>query len=63
MDGGGIDVWRGSLESGLTAAIITVDLLKKDSEIKLLLGCTAEEKTEILNFYNSGAMGAILIER
>lgn len=39
MDGCGIDVWQGSLDADLCDAVIcTVDLLKKDSEIKLLLG-------------------------
>ena len=41
MDGGGIDLWRGSDPAGrLDAIICTVDLMKRDSEIKLLLGCT-----------------------
>lgn len=32
-DGGGIDVWRGSLSQPMCdAAICTIDLLKKDSE-------------------------------
>ena len=45
MDGGGIDVWVGSGERKLDAIVCTVDLLKKDSEIKILIGCTEEEKT------------------
>jgi len=53
MDGGGIDVWRGSgSERKCDAVICTIDLLKRDSEIKILLGCSEEEKEEILNFYN-----------
>ncbi len=65
MDGDGIDLWLGS--TGSTAAdglICTVDLLKRDSEIKLLIGCTAEEKKKILDFHNdSEFMKGILIER
>ena len=65
MDGGGIDVWRGSLPSDEVNAIIcTVDLMKKDSEIKLLIGCTEEEINEIYSFHNSSVfMKGILIQR
>jgi len=46
-------VWRGSL-SGITcdAVICTIDLLKKDSEIKVLINCTEEEKNIIMAFHN-----------
>ena len=65
MDGGGIDVWRGSLPSDEVNAIIcTVDLMKKDSEIKLLIGCTEEEITTVYEFHNdSEFMKGFLIKR
>ena len=65
MDGGGIDVWRGSLPNAECDAIIcTVDLLKRDSEIKLLIGCTEEEKQIAYEFHNrSEFMKGILIRR
>ena len=65
MDGGGIDVWRGSLSSSsVNALICTVDLLKKDSEIKLLIGCTEEEMNIIYDFHNhTEFMKGILISR
>lgn len=65
MDGGGIDVWVGSGNTGLCDAIIcTVDLLKNDSEIKLLLGCTEQEKETALRFHNdSEYMKGIMIRR
>ena len=65
MDGGGIDVWLGSLPVGACDAIIcTVDLLKRDSEIKLLIGCTEEEKQIAYEFHNrSEFMKGILIRR
>jgi len=65
MDGGGIDVWRGSRpEPTLDAMICTVDVLKKDSEIKLLLGCTPEEKKRVYAFCNdSPFMKGLLFER
>ena len=65
MDGHGIDVWHGTEPSGKFDAIIcTVDLLKKDSEIKLLIGCTTEEKGIIMEFHNQGKfMKGLLLER
>ena len=65
MDGGGIDVWRGSLTSNKVDSIIcTVDLMKKDSEIKLLMGCTEEETKIIYEFHNNSEfMKGILIKR
>ena len=65
MDGGGIDVWRGTApEQRLDAVIVTVDLLKRDVEIKLLLGCTKAEATGILRFHNeSPYMKGMLLRR
>ena len=65
MDGGGIDVWRGSLPTQTVDAVIcTVDLIKKDSEIKLLIGCTESETQSIYAFHNGSAfMKGILIRR
>jgi inorganic pyrophosphatase len=65
MDGGGIDLWLGSKQERRTEAIIcTVDKLKGDSEIKLLIGCS-EEEMEIANeFHNeSEYMKGLLIRR
>lgn len=65
MDGSGIDVWVGSATSRKVDAIIcAVDLTKKDSEVKILLGCTPEEKALIYNFHNkSEYMKGLLITR
>ena len=65
MDGEGVDVWLGSAPApDLTAVICTVDLLKGDSEIKLLLGCTPEEAQAVLDFHNrSPFMKGLLIPR
>ena len=65
MDGEGIDVWRGSLPSlQVNAIICTVDLWKKDSEIKILVGCTEEEMQKISQFHNrSELMKGILIKK
>lgn len=57
MDGEGLDVWRGSLPAGeVTALICTIDLVKRDSEIKLLIGCTEDEIQTVYDFHNQSAM-------
>jgi inorganic pyrophosphatase len=63
MDGGGIDVWKGTDCDKIDAIIVTIDLLKKDSEIKILIGCTEDEKEQILICHNNTYMNAILIRR
>ena len=64
MDGGGIDVWMGSGERMVNGIICTIDLQKRDSEIKILLGCTEEEKASIYRVHNkTESMKGILIKR
>jgi inorganic pyrophosphatase len=64
VDGGGLDVWVGTLEGKpLSALVLTVDILKKDAEVKLLLGCTETEQQLILDFHNEGLMRAVKILR
>ena len=64
MDGAGIDVWVGSGEKTIDAIICTVDLMKKDSEIKILVGCTEEEKAIIYATHNETEyMKGVLIRR
>ena len=65
MDGGGLDVWVGSDPAGvLDAVMVTVDLVKRDSEIKLLIGCTEEEKQLVWRQHNnSESMKGMLIRR
>ena len=58
-DGGGIDVWLGSLNrikgkrSGktLTGILCTFDTLKRDAEIKLLIGCNEADIQIIRDFH------------
>ena len=52
MDGGGIDVWVGT------------DLLKRDSEIKILIGCTKEEEEIVFETHNGTEfMKGVLVRR
>jgi inorganic pyrophosphatase len=63
-DGGGIDVWLGSLGSKkIDCFLATVDLHKMDSEIKLIVGCSQSEILTIQNFHKSHKMHSILIQR
>jgi inorganic pyrophosphatase len=49
-DGDGIDVWMGSLDSKtLTGILCTFDKMKRDAEIKLLIGCTKDDIQVIQN--------------
>ena len=64
MDGGGIDVWVGTGGKEVDAVICTVDIVKKDSEIKVLIGCTEEEKETIYKMHNrTSNMKGLLIRR
>ena len=64
-DGGGIDVWRGSEPGPRVAAIIvTIDPVKRDSEIKVLLGCNGADIETALAFHNrTGSMKGMLVRR
>ena len=64
MDGAGIDVWVGSGDKKIDAIMCIVDLMKKDSEIKILIGCTEEEKMEVYRTHNETQyMKGIIIRR
>ena len=64
MDGSGIDVWVGSGDKKIDAVMCIVDLMKRDSEIKILVGCTEEEKLEVYKTHNETPyMKGILIRR
>ncbi len=64
-DGGGIDVWVGTdPERKIDAVMCIVDLIKRDSEIKILIGCTEEEKALVYRTHNeSEFMKGVLIRR
>lgn len=65
MDGPGIDVWVGTAsEKYIDAIMVIVDLIKRDSEIKILISCTEEEKEIICQTHNETPyMKGILIKR
>ena len=53
QDQQGVSIYKGSLNSHqVEAVLVAVDILKKDIEVKLLVGCTEEETRKILRFVN-----------
>ena len=64
-DNSGIDVFKGSLNNrNVNTIMCTVDLLKNDVEIKILIGCTIIEKQKIYDFLNNSQyMRAMIIEK
>ena len=64
-DGGGIDVFIGKGgEKSVVGIVCTVDLLKRDSEVKILLGCSEPEMRQIVDFLNEGdGMHCLLVQR
>jgi len=64
IDGGGVDIWIGSQKSRNVVGILcTADLLKRDTEVKILLGCTEHDIIQITSFLNSNQMRALYIKR
>ena len=62
-DGQGIDVWLGSgPERQTTAIACTIDLWKRDMEIKILLSCTAAEIALIAAFLNQESQHAVVLK-
>ena len=63
-DGDGIDVWLGTAgHRQLTAIACTVDMKKKDAEIKLIIGCTEAEIVIIEKCHSGRYMSCIIIRR
>lgn len=70
-DGAGVDVWVGaaagpaaSQDQPVSAFLLTVDLTKKDAEVKLLIGCSDEETRAIMDLLDSlGSLRCLLVRR
>ncbi|MDG0867210.1 inorganic pyrophosphatase [Candidatus Lucifugimonas marina] len=64
-DGDGIDIWVGTKPDPkrVEGVITTVDLWKRDAEIKILYGTTQEEMAIALETHNTEAQAAKLIPR
>lgn len=63
-DGQGVDVWIGSSGSArVTGVVVTVDLYKRDTEQKVLLGCSLREAKTIADFHNDDRQASLLVWR
>ena len=63
-DGSEVDCWVVSMEGrAVTGVVVTIDLHKRDTEAKVLLGCTPDEMQTVEAFHNRGPMAATLIRR
>ncbi len=63
-DGDELDAWRGSLGSDeVTGIAVTLDPIKGDSEVKVLIGCNDEDKEKIRVAHNRGDMTAMIVDR
>lgn len=64
-DGSEIDVFFGSSSAKkINSIAVSTDILKRDCEVKLLIGCTAEEEQEVMHMLNvTENQKAILIRR
>lgn len=60
-----LDVFKGSLDKmQVQAVVVSADILKKDCEVKLIVGCTEDEIYDILVFLNQTEFQkAILVRR
>jgi len=72
IDGGGIDIWLGTegvpisndaSTKKISALILTVDLHKNDTEVKILLNCSETEIQTVLAFHNDNRMRALLVRK
>ena len=53
MDGEGIDIWIGTgKQREIQGILCTIDLYKRDNEVKILYSCTQEEIDQIDQFTN-----------
>jgi inorganic pyrophosphatase len=63
-DRGGVDIWVGSLgEAKVVGTLCTVDLYKRDTELKILFDCTEDEIQSIIKYINCDLMRGICIKR
>ena len=63
-DNAEVDIWIGSQKpASLNGVVCTLDGLKWDFEIKILLGCTEEEVEQVFRFHNSGSQSGILVKK
>ncbi len=64
IDKGGVDIWVGSRNRNEVVGVLcTVDLLKKDTELKIMYDCSEEEIETVLEFVNHDQMRCFYLKR
>ena len=61
QDGNEIDIFIGTSNNGVAGCLVTLDLLKKDSEIKVLYNCTQEEIDKAVKMMSRGPMRCLIL--
>lgn len=62
LDSGGVDIWVGSSgQHKVIGVACTIDLYKRDTELKIILDCNDDEISSIRKFSNAGKMRALFI--
>jgi inorganic pyrophosphatase len=62
-DGDGIDVWVGPSGRSVTAMAVCIDPIKRNAEVKLILGCGDDEIERIEVFYATQPQAASIVRR
>ncbi|MHA4854423.1 inorganic pyrophosphatase [Rhodococcus sp. MSC1_016] len=65
VDGEGVDLFRGTdSTTGITAVALTVDVMKRDVEVKTLVNCTPTEIDRVAEFLTGSLrLGATIVHR
>ncbi|AWK75041.1 inorganic pyrophosphatase [Rhodococcus oxybenzonivorans] len=65
VDGEGVDLFRGTNSTtGITAVALTVDTMKRDVEVKILVNCTPTEIDRVAEFLTGSLrLGATIVHR
>jgi inorganic pyrophosphatase len=59
-----LDVWVGSSGERIVSGILcTIDLEKRDIEIKVLVGCTRDDTAVIEKFHNTSRQSSIYVSK
>ena len=62
-DGNEIDIFVGTCNNGVFGVLVTLDMYKKDSEIKVLFNCNDDEISKTLLMMNHYPMSCILVRK
>lgn len=60
----GVDVWIGGGDpERISGVICTIDLLTREAELKILLGCDDAEMRAVVEFIEEPTLGVLLVRR